>query len=292
MARTISNQARVTFAYEGSTASQTNTSNIVTRTISDRYDFEVEKSANTDCFRAGETITYYIQVTNVGCNCLSNFQISDNLGGEDYLTYVEDSARLFIDGSMEEITPTDVSPLEFEVNRELQRNDGFIIQYNVTVNEDISVDLEGIENTVTINAYPCGCKCNCNNNDNNNNNRVTKTASLTLSRCEYANVLIAKALVNDNVCCGGDADYTITLTNIGNIDATDVVVTDLMPEEFTATEIHMENNGVTYHFNASEYTIDAANFLTLPNASGTAILVPSLRPGYDNTTVITIHGHM
>ena len=42
----------------------------------------------------------------------------------------------------------------------------------------------------------------------------------------------------------------------------------------------------------SEYTIDASNLLTLPNETGTVILVPALGPGTDNTTRIRIHGHM
>ena len=56
--------------------------------------------------------------------------------------------------------------------------------------------------------------------------------------------------------------------------------------------IHKENNGNHYDYDASEYTLDDANFLTLPNETGTIIEVPALAPGVDNTTRIRIHGQM
>lgn len=283
---TTTNQAFVSFSYEGSTETKTNASNIVTQSTRDKYSFTVEKTSLTDCFRAGENISYMITVTNTGCDCLNKFFVSDNLGGEDYLTFVEGSARLFINSSMQELTPTSLSPLEFEIPERLEKGDSFILQYNALVNEDISSDVLEITNEVTARAYPCNCGCD------DNGSSLTETATATVPKCEFAEVLITKAISNDNVCCGEEVDYLITLTNTGTVDATNVVVTDQLPTSFTATEIHMENNGNHYMFAKSEYDISDANFLTLPNAIGTVILVPAIAPGVDNTTRIRIHGHM
>lgn len=282
---TITNQAHVSFSYEGSEVVKTNDSNIVNSSIKDKYSISVEKTSTTECFRAGEVIGYIVRVTNTGCGCLSNFTVTDNLGGEDYATYVEGSARLFINGSMTEITPTDVSPLTFTIQEKLERDAEFILQYNVLVSDTISSEVTEITNHVSVRGYACGCGCH-------SKDCVEGCGELTIPKCEFAEVLITKAVSNDNVCCGEELDYMITLTNIGNVDATNVVVTDTLPENFTTTEIHMENNGNHYQFGASEYTIDDANFLTLPNETGTAILVPALGPGVDNTTRIRIHGHM
>lgn len=286
---TMTNQAYVSFSYEGSTETKTNSSNIVTHSTRDKYSISVEKTSTTDCFRAGENISYIITVTNTGCDCLNNFAVSDNLGGEeDYLSYVEGSARIFINGAMHEITPTTISPLAFEIPERLEKETSFILQYNAHVRNDISSEVLEITNEVTVTGYPCGCDCNC----NNGNNYVTETATSTVSKCEYAEVLITKSISKDNVCCGEEVDYLITLTNTGSVDATNVVVTDQLPASFTATEIHMENNGNHYMFAKSEYDIDEANFLTLPNETGTIIPVPAIAPGIDNTTRIRIHGHM
>ena len=285
----ISNQAQVSFSYEGSMQTKTNSSNIVNSTMKDTYDISVEKTSTTTCFRAGETINYTIRITNIGCGCLGGFTIVDDLSGEDYLTFVEGSGRVFVNGSMSDIVPVQLNPLTFEVDGKLNRDEELILQYSALVNQNISSDVAEITNNVTVNGYPCGCGCR---SERQGKHCVSESASLTIVKCEFAEVLITKAVSNDNVCCADELDYLITLTNIGNIDATNVVVTDLLPASFTATEIHMENNGNHYKFETSEYTIDGANLLTLPNETGTAILVPAIAPGVDNTTRIRIHGHM
>lgn len=283
----ITNQAHVSFSYEGSEVVKTNHSNVVTSSMKDKYGVSVEKTSTTDCFRAGESITYFVHITNTGCGCLGRFVVSDDLGGEGLITYIEGSARLFINGSMNEINPTNISPLEFTITERLERDAEMIIQYNALVNSDISSEVESITNSVTVTGYPCGCECN-----NTNSDCITDTASLTIEKCEFAEVLITKAISKDNLCCDDEIDYFITLTNTGTVDATNVIVTDSLPNTFKTTEIHMENNGNHYQFLASEYSIDDANFLTLPNETGTEILVPALAPGVDNTTRIRIHGHM
>ena len=283
---TISNQAHVSFSYGNSEIVKTNNSNIVNTTMKDTYSIVVEKTSTTECFRAGEIISYTVHVKNDGCGCLGRFVVSDNLGGEDRTSYVEGSARVFIGGSMSEITPTGLDPLTFDIDGRLEREGEFVLQYNVLVNENISSDITEITNEVSIRAYPCDCGCN------SNEDCVEGTSSYTISKCEFAEVLITKASSNDNLCCGEELDYMITLTNIGNVDATNVVVTDSLPTGFTLTEVHSENNGVHYKYDASEYDVSDANLLTLPNATGTAIYVPAIAPGVDNTTRIRLHGHM
>lgn len=284
---TISNQAHVTFSYEGNETRRTNHSNIVNSVIKDSYSISVEKTSTTDCFRVGDTLTYFIHVTNNGCSCLGQFHITDNLGGENYLSYIDGSSRLFINGSMEAITPTSVSPLEFDISNRLERDSSFILQFNALVNVDINSEVTEIVNEVEVRAESCGCECN-----GNQTTIITETASHTLTRCEFADIIITKQASSDSICCNEELDYFITLTNTGTIDATNVIVTDTLPNGFSTTSIRMENNGNVYNFDPSEYDIDGANLLTLPNATGTSILVPAVAPGIDNTTRIIIHGHM
>ena len=281
----ITNQAYVSFSHEGSEIVKTNSSNIVTATMKDKYSLSVEKTSTNDCFRAGETLTYFIRVTNSGCGCLCDFSIVDTFGDGGLLTFIEGSAKLFVNGTMSDITPTEISPLSFTINEKLERDKELVLQYNVLVDANISAEIEEITNNVTVTANPCGCGCD-------STQSVSESASVTIPKCEFAEVLITKALSNDSYCSEDELEFFITLTNTGNVDATNVVVTDTLPENFTTTEIHMENNGNHYKFDSSEYTIDDANLLTLPNETGTEILVPSLAPGVDNTTRIRIRGHM
>lgn len=282
----ITNQAQVTFSYSGSDTTKTNRSNIVSHSMKDKYSIVVEKTSTNNCFRAGDTLTYFIKVTNTGCGCLSNIRIEDTIDNTDFVTFVENSAKLFMNGSMTDITPTSDSPLVFELNGKLERDEELVLQYVVMVSSNISIEVNEITNCVKVSADPCGCGCN------RNSDSVEAETELTLSKCEEAEVLITKAVSNDNICCGEELDYFITLTNTGTVDATNVVVTDTLPADFVVMEIHKENNGNHYKYDSSEYDIDDSNLLTLPNESGTIIEVPSLAPGVDNTTRIRIHGHM
>ena len=187
---------------------------------------------------------------------------------------------------MTDITPTSTSPLVFEIDSKLERDSELILQYVVSVSSTIPSDINEIVNQVEVSAYPCGCDCN------GNSERINESSELSIPKCQEAEVLITKAVSNDSICCDEEIDYFITLTNVGNIDATNVVVTDSLPENFTIMEIHKENNGNHYKYDASEYDVDETNLLTLPNETGTIIEIPTLAPGVDNTTRIRIHGHM
>jgi len=282
---TISNQAHVSFSYEGSLETYTNDSNIVNSSMKDQYSISVEKTSTSSCFRAGDTITYMIHIVNDGCCCLGRFNIVDTFENSEFLNYIAGSARLFINGSMQTITPSETNPLSFEIDGRLEKDQELILQYNILVSSNISSDIMSLENNVEVRAYPCGC-------DNNSSDYVEENANLSIPKCEFAEVLITKAVSNDNVCCGEELDYIITLTNIGTVDAINVVVTDSLPTNFTLTEVHSENNGDHYKYDSSEYDLDGANLLTLPNETGTIINVPAIAPGVDNTTRIRLHGHM
>ena len=281
---TISNQAQVTFSYGDLETTKTNNSNVVNTTMKDEYSISVEKSSITECFKAGEVITYMVRVLNNGCGCFGRFVIQDNLGGDSFSSYVSGSARVFIGGSMSMVTPSQLNPLEFTISGRLERDQEMILQYNVLISENIALDVLEITNHVDVQAYPCVCT--------SDQEPALGSADYTIEKCEYAEVLITKSVSSDNICCGQEIDYFITLTNTGSVDATNVVVTDTLPANFTLTEVHSENNGVHYKYDSSEYDVDGANLLTLPNAIGTAIYVPALGPGTDNTTRIRLHGHM
>lgn len=282
---TISNQASVSYSYEGSTQTYTNNSNIVNSSMREEYNISVAKTSTVSCFRAGDTITYMVVVKNEGCNCLGRYRIVDVIENSEYLTYISGSARLFINGSMQTINPTDLDLLTFEFEGRLNRDSELILQYNVRVSPSIPADIENLVNRADVRAYPCDC-------NDDSENYVEGSSELTIPKCEFAELLITKSVSNDNFCCGEELDYFITLTNTGTIDATNIIVTDNLPQNFTLIDIESENNGVRYKYDASEYDLTDDNLLTLPNETGTAIYVPAVAPGVDNSTRIKIHGHM
>jgi len=113
---------------------------------------------------------------------------------------------------------------------------------------------------------------------------------LTLIVEEYADVQIEKYQNTDNVNIGGTMVYTLVLTNRGNLNAENVVINDQLPSQFNVISIVSDNDGNTHTYSSGEYDISTSNALTLPNATGTPIVVPADDGTGINTTVITITG--
>ena len=84
--------------------------------------------------------------------------------------------------------------------------------------------------------------------------------------------------------------YTLTLTNRGNLDAENVVISDQLPTQFNVTSIISQNNGSSHTYSSDEYTLSESKLLTLPNETGTPIVVPHDDGSGDNITTITITG--
>lgn len=291
MATIISNQATATYNFDGSDLTRSTTSNTVNTTVRDNYCVEIVKHNNNECFTPGENLTFTIEVTNCGCKSLRNFIITDNLGlVDDYrpLTYLDGTSTLIMNGNFTNITPTDTEPLTYEVPNTLNAGDSFFITYTVTVDPEISSEIMEIVNTVVVTATPCDSCCGC--NGNTVTQTVTASASSTTPRCVDANLVIFKEVNKDHICNCDSVEYTITLRNTGLTDATNVVVTDVLPAGFTINNIHIINDEINHNYDASEYTVDGSNLLTLPNNTGTVINVRSVEPGVNHDTIVTITG--
>ena len=286
----ISNKATATYNFDGSELTRSTTSNTVSTTVMDNYCIEIIKHNNNICFTPGENLTFTIEVKNCGCQSLRNFIITDNLGltdGYQPLVYLDGTSTLIINGNFTNITPTNLSPLTYVVPNTLSANQSFFITYTVTVDTEISSEIMEIINTVNITATPCNC-CDC--NDGSVTQTVSSTASSTTPRCEDANLIILKTSNKNNICNCETFEYTLTLRNTGLTDATNVVITDLLPEGFIISNIHVINDEISHNYDTSEYTVDGSNLLTLPNNTGTVINVRSIEPGVNHDTVVTITG--
>ena len=158
------------------------------------------------------------------------------------------------------------------------------LTYVARVNSSIPDTLTEITNTAIIQA----------NEGSTTGNVITvsPTPTLTLPLEDYADVSMSKAVSSNEITIGETFSYTITLTNSGNLDATGVVITDVLPDNFVISSITALTNGVLTTFGASDYTVDpVTNTLTLPDASSLlTITVPASTTTGDGTTVVTITG--
>lgn len=280
----LNNQANVTYTYTGARAPETRISNVANTTLIEDYSFLISKQALQTGYVPGENITFIVTITNDGVNPLTNFTITDDLGRgtgtASPLTYILSSARLIVNDTTTTINPTSTDPLTFTIPTTLDSGDSLNIVYVAEVNDTVTQDVDTITNTVSASAT-----------STTGTNPVTETTSNTISRVNDASLVIIKQSNQSVINSGDNLDYTITISNQGALPATDVVVTDTLPDGFTVNSISISQNGTTYNYAPSEYTINpATNTLTLPNASGRPITIDGFIAGVDNSAVITVSG--
>ena len=280
----LNNQANVTYTYTGARAPETRTSNVANTTLIEDYSFIINKQSLQSGYIPGDNITFIVTITNDGVNPLTNFSITDDLGrGSETtspLTYILNSARLVVNDTTSIINPTSTDPLTFTIPTTLNSGESLNLVYVAEVNQTLSQDIDTITNSVSASAT-----------STTGTNPVTETTSQTISRVNDASLVIIKQS-NQSVINSGDAlDYTITVSNQGTLPATDVVITDTLPDGFTVNSVSISQNGTTYTYAPSEYTIDlATNTLTLPNATGRPISIDGFVSGIDNSAIITVSG--
>ena len=286
MATQINNTASAIYNYGTTRVIQDSASSntAVTNLITDYSISGYKQSLNTD-YRAGENITYLIHISNDGTEPLYNVTISDDLGGAGTpLTYITGSASLNLNGTNTTITPTTVNPLSFVLPSPLTAGDLATITYVAKVNSALAETTTTITNTATIQA-----------NEGSSSGpiiSVTPSPSVTLSLADFADISILKSVSTNSIVVGETFSYIITLSNSGNLDATGVVITDILPDNFVISSITSVTNGVQTQYTASDYTVDSnTNTLTLPSTSSSlSITVPAASATTNGTTTVTITG--
>lgn len=268
MAQIITNQASIAYRYNDRTASAV--SNIATATLNDPL--SVEKVSLETVYRPGDEITYVITVTNSGLSALAGVSVTDDLGTYTVgnttvtpLTYTG-PAIFFIDGVYGgNATPTvgadgiSFGPITLGAGSVAQ------VIYKATVNGNAPITEGGqITNTVTATA----------------SGSAPVSDSNTITVDSYADVTITKTMTPSDVSEGDALTYTFVISNFGNAEATDIVLTDAFDP--APQNITVQLNGTAVP--ATDY--DYVNgVLTLPNGTSTTQLtLPPATVTVDPTT--------
>ncbi len=277
MATILENQANISYLYDGVTSALAATSNTATTTLADACSVSVTKTPLNAEARNGDNVSYIVRVENTGSTALTGVTLSDNLGAGT-LVYAPASLRVYVNSTPVAVTPTTtVGTLAFTLPGNLQPGDIIIAVYNARVNftGDTSV------NTVTVTGTGLN-QAAC---------QVSETATSTINAESYADLTIYKTSSAENINSGDTLSYTFTILNSGNIPATNVVLTDDLPSEFTINSVSATTNGVTTAYLPTEYTVDTlTNTITLPNATGTEITVPAAMAEGPGVTTVVITG--
>ncbi len=279
---TINNSANITYKYGEITDGAL--SNIATTILAENVNLNAEKTSNNSAWRPSENLTYNIRVSNDGTDPLFGVSIQDNLGGgtTNSLIYVAESARMLRNDTLSTITPTSTSPLTLVIPDTLEPGEVIIFTYVARVRADIATDINEITNEVTVVGHETSTT--------GTTVTVSPSPTLTIPKADYADVRITKSVDKDNVSVGDALTYTFLLENSGNIEATNIVINDNLPTNFTITGITSLTNGVTTTFETTDYSLNEQNKLILPTSTIKTISVPASTNLGSGTTIVKIVG--
>lgn len=265
----ITNQANLTFNYGNTTGSAV--SNIASATLLDPL--SVEKTSVGTTYRAGDRITYVLSVQNNGSVTVTDINLVDNLGtytrpdstSVTPLTF-DNEAALYIDGvfSSEIQGVETLDSVTFRIPS-LAPGSNALVVYHATVNEYAPLTPDAtVTNTVNVTAPSITTP-------------ISDTNTITVEN--YAEIVILKEMAPDPVSDGDLLTYTFTISNTGNIPATDVILTDAFnpaPANITVTV-----NGQTV--DPENYTYENG-LLTLPTGNNYEMTVPAATVTQDPAT--------
>ena len=279
----INNQANVSYSFTGARAPSDSDSNIVTTNVISSTSLSVNKYPLGDTYLPGENHSFIIRVENTGSTQIENVVLQDNLGeiidGETsivLMNYITGSGLESLNaGEWTQVEPTNIDPITVTVGT-LFPGDVYMFAYSAKTTNNTTND--SITNTVTVSGE-------------SNGTPISESATSTITQGVFANLLVQKFGSNENIVVGEDFSYSLIISNTGNTEATDVIVTDELPENFTLESISYTNSdGTTVTLDPSDYTI-TGNTLTIPsNTSTLSISIPASTETGDPRIVFTLNG--
>ncbi|MEE1066196.1 MAG: hypothetical protein UH249_08705 [Acutalibacteraceae bacterium] len=264
---TFFNQATLT--YNDTTIN----SNIVTGEILEVI--TATKTALSDTYRPGETVSYAVNITNSGTLPYTDLTVTDDLGAYTFgdttlvpLTYNEGSARLFINGVLQPSPTVTAGPPLTVSGLTIPADSNATLIYSATVNEFAPFDADStITNTVTVTGGGL---------------TTDITTQATVSTAQGPQLSISKALSPTTVVDNGEITYTFVIQNTGNepaIATDNLAITDTFNPILDITSVLFNGTAWT---EGTNYTYDEATgtFATLPGQ----ITVPAATYTQDPTT--------
>lgn len=263
-------------------------------------DLNVTKTVSPDTLIPGGTVTYTIAVTNGGPSDAQGVTVTDTIPSE--LTGVTWTCAVTNAGTSG-ATPAnttacgDASGSGNTINTTANLNNGATVTYTVTGTLDASVfgTITELSNTATITRPDDVTDPNDNDGNNTDNNRSESSGAVTAPiASEVADLSLAKEVDNTSPNVGDNITYTLRLTNGGQSTATNVQVTDTLPDGLTFVSVgsggsyDATTRTITWNVaslaNGGEATLDiVATVNTASGISNSAQVSASDQPDPDST---------
>lgn len=278
---------RATLTYSGGSA----VSNVVTGEILDVL--SATKTAVGSTYRAGDTVTYVVSLTNSGASSLTGITLSDDLGAYPFgtgtltpLTYVEGSLLTYVNGVLTDTAAVTAGPPLLITGIEVPAGGDTVIVYRATLNEYAPIGAGGtVENTATVTGAGL---------------TEAVVATETVSTVEEAALSLFKELTPTTVPENGEITYTLTLSNSGNaavVATDDLSVSDTFDPILSDITVTLDGAALTA---GTDYTYDETTGLfsttpgriTLPAATVTQDPVSGAYAVTPGTATLTVTGRI
>lgn len=266
---------RATLSYNGRTVDSNTVTGTFLQTLS------ITKTALSDTYAAGDTVTYVVTLVNAGTTPLTGLTLTDNLGAFEFdgntlypLAPVEDAILYYVDGVLQPaLTPVQTQPLVLQGITVPAGGDAVIV-YETEITDAAPLGVDGeITNTATVSGGGLL-------------EPLSDTATVTTADTPL--LTITKSLSPVAVPENGTLTYTFVIQNFGNTAAVatdNVVVTDTFDpvlENITVTldgTVLAPGTGYTYDEATGAFS-SAPSVITVPaatftrNADGTVAVTP------------------
>ncbi len=266
---------RATLSYNGRTVDSNTVTGTFLQTLS------ITKTALTDTYAAGDTVTYVVTLVNAGSTPLTGLTLTDDLGAFNFngntlypLAPAQGAILYYVDGALQpELTPAQTQPLVLQsITVPAGGNAVIVYQTELTDAAPLGVNA-GITNTATVSGGGL---------------LEPLEDSATVTTADAPFLTITKSLSPVAVPENGTLTYTFVIQNFGNTAAVatdDVVVTDIFDpilDIITVTldgAVLTEGSGYTYNEATGAFS-SAPSVITVPaatftrNADGTVSVTP------------------
>ncbi len=273
------NQA--TLSYNNTTVS----SNLVTGELLEVL--RVSKTAVSDEYGAGDTLTYTVSLVNTGNSDITGITLTDDLGAYSYetqtlvpLTYTDGSVQYFSNGALQPAPAVTAGDTLVISGITVPANGNAIIIYQADANEFAPLEA-GSQITNTVTASGSGADV---------------SASAVVSAENTAELSITKSLSPAEVPANGNITYTFVIQNSGNTAENTAVMSDLFDPVLTDIEVTIGGaspraDAYTYSETTGEF-VTAAGAISVPAASYTRDAVSGAVTVIPGTVEITITGNI